>query len=395
MAAPSSLAELLAPIGEAEFFTRYHDQRPLHVPAAASRRYADLMSWRLLSDLLNMTAIWSDVSLGLVLDKAPVPPAHYCRQAADRNMQTRWQPDAALVKSFLRRGASLVANDIDTLAPGLAQVANLLEASLGGKTQSNLYCSWRQHQAFAAHFDTHDVFALHFEGEKRWRIYERRVDRPIAHPMFKNVPQEAHERAKGELLLEPTLKPGDLLYIPRGYYHEALASSAGTVHVAFGVTYPIGLDLLDILHGLALEEPLFRGNLPAADAESLAAHLAALGARLLALSQSERVRQNLARFRAGFRYPRGGFDLPGDSRPEAYTVHRRGVSVVERNGQDVLQGPSGATPIPVGHGPQVRWVLTRERFAVSEFSAAFPNLGDDVNESFLTALATMKVIGPA
>ena len=30
----------------------------------------------------------------------------------------------------------------------------------------------QSHQAFAPHFDTHDVFALHCQGEKMWNIYE-------------------------------------------------------------------------------------------------------------------------------------------------------------------------------------------------------------------------------
>ena len=32
-----------------------------------------------------------------------------------------------------------------------------------------------------------------------------------------------------------TLRPGDLLCIPRGQYHDALASQNGAIHVAFGL----------------------------------------------------------------------------------------------------------------------------------------------------------------
>src|SRR3546814_12960582 len=34
------------------------------------------------------------------------------------------------------------------------------------------------------------------------------------------------------------MQPGDLLYIPRGRYHDALASENGALHIAFGVTLP-------------------------------------------------------------------------------------------------------------------------------------------------------------
>ena len=43
----------------------------------------------------------------------------------------------------------------------------------------------QSHQAFAPHFDTHDVFALHCEGEKVWNIYENFEKDPINHPIYK------------------------------------------------------------------------------------------------------------------------------------------------------------------------------------------------------------------
>ncbi len=107
------------------------------------------------------------------------------------------------MKRWLRRGASLVANDIDTLWPGTAAAADALERRLGGKVQSNLYCSWNQHQAFDTHFDTHDIFALH---------------------------------------------------------------CAGAIHLAFGLTYIIGIDVLTMLFEQAMSGPLSRTNAPLPEA---------------------------------------------------------------------------------------------------------------------------------
>ena len=44
-----------------------------------------------------------------------------------------------------------------------------------------------------------------------------------------------------------TLKPGDLLYIPRGQFHDALASKNGAIHIAFGLTYFKPIDLMSSL----------------------------------------------------------------------------------------------------------------------------------------------------
>ena len=44
-----------------------------------------------------------------------------------------------------------------------------------------------------------------------------------------------------------TLKPGDLLYSPRGQYHDALASKSGSIHLAFGLSYFKPIDLMAIM----------------------------------------------------------------------------------------------------------------------------------------------------
>ncbi len=203
-------AEILHPVTPEAFFAEYHDKKPLHVPGTPEK-FASIMSWRVLNDLLNMTAAWSANSLHLMLDKEEVPPARYCRPAVDRTGARVMQPDASRVMALVRQGASLVANDVDTLTPGLAAAADAFEAALGAKAQANVYCSWRERQAFDTHFDTHDVYACHMEGEKVWRIYETRVETPIAHPLYKSLGQAHHDKAKGKVLRQVTLRPGDLL----------------------------------------------------------------------------------------------------------------------------------------------------------------------------------------
>jgi hypothetical protein len=310
-----SFADLIAPVTEEEFFATYHDRQFLHIPAPDPDKFADVMSWDILTNMLNMTSIWSSTSLGLVLDTELIPAEQYCRQAVDRNNQLNLQPDAEKVRSLLRRGASLAVNDIDTLWPGTAAAADALERRLGGKAQSNLYCSWYQHQAFDTHFDTHEVYALHVEGEKVWHIYEGRLIDPIANAMFKNLSPEYHHQQCGAVAAEITLRPGDLLYLPRGLYHDALASSDGCIHLALGVTHIIGYDILTMLFEQAAADPLFRTNMPLPEAGPGGRRrwLEELADRLHEIAKGDALAQTLEASREGFRYYRGGFDLPADA----------------------------------------------------------------------------------
>src|SRR3546814_5312450 len=89
---------------------------------------------------------------------------------------------------------------------------------------------------------TMDVFALHIEGSKTWRLYEGRANNPLDVPGYnwESLSPEQRERTRGKLQQEVAMQPGDLLYIPRGQYHDALASSEACLHLSFGITQQIG-----------------------------------------------------------------------------------------------------------------------------------------------------------
>ncbi|MCH9020694.1 MAG: hypothetical protein IIA73_10070 [Proteobacteria bacterium] len=390
-------ADILSPVTPEEFFAEYHDTKPLLV-RGTREKVAGIMAWDQLNALLDMTAIWSSASLQLFLDNDMLAPARYCRPAIDRSGNQALQPDAQQVLSLLRQGASLVANDIDTLTPGLRAVARALEEATGGKAQANLYCSWRQRQAFAVHFDTHDVHAIHFEGEKVWRIYEGRHDNPIAHPRFKTFGQDYHDKAKGKLLMEVTLKPGDFLYLPRGQYHEALASASASLHVTFGVTAVIGLDFIHSLFERAVDDSLFRANAPRLDSRDngeVEAHLAKLMERLAEIAADPEAIAQFKAFQRGFRYPRDDYGLPGSvTSPRRYRVKARGVKLVRHGQAWALQGSKGTVAVPEEMREMVAWILPQQGFSRSELSAAFAGRPAGVLDRLLADLAAMKLVEP-
>ncbi len=392
-----TFSDLIAPVDETEFFTAYHDRRPLHIPAPDPARFQPIMSWAILTHILNMSAHWSQHTLSMVLDKQVIPPTEFCRDLLDSGALPKLQPDAVLVTRLLRRGASLVANDIDTLSAGLAATANALEARLGAKVQANLYCSTHRHQAFDSHFDTHEVFALHMEGEKVWRVYEGRLEQPIASTAFQTLSQDFIDANKGPVLLEVTMRPGDLLYIPRGQYHDAIATGDNALHVAFGATHPIGIDVVNLILARAMEDPAFRANLPLQSAgdDALRAHLDVLSVRLGELAASDGLFSDVSQARQAFGYQRGGFDLPGDTQPDRFCLCANGLSVATHAGQPVLVSGKRAIAIPDGLETMVSWMLDRPEFSRGELEAAFVTVAPAQRQRALTAMTAMKAIAPS
>ncbi|MCO6415370.1 cupin domain-containing protein [Siccirubricoccus sp. KC 17139] len=383
-----SLDDLLAPMSPAQFFAEYHDRQPLHVKGGAAK-FASVLSWRQINRLLDMTHIWSSHSLQLVLDGNKVPPEQYCGRATSRDNEQLWQPEAAKVRDWVGRGASLVLNDVDSLTPGLAAISAALEGAGLGKAQANVYVSWQSHKAFPAHFDTHDVWAVQVEGEKTWNIWEGRADWPIPHPAFRAMGQAQHEQAKGRLREKVTLRAGDLLYLPRGWYHDALAEAPASVHIAYGVHAVHGIDLMNILLDRAVRDVEFRKPLPRQDGSAaarfaLTARAGQLGQRLAEFCREPQVMAVLEQFVAGYRYQRGGNDLLAarglaapaaaaeDAAAAVFRVLAGGAKPVRRGADWVLKTAAGVVPLSPPEAEAAGWILGRPDVAEGELRAAHP-----------------------
>lgn len=391
-------AELLAPFALDEFLDRVRGRTWLHVEAAPAKT-APLMSWEALSRLLE-TDVWTSRTLQLVLDRQRVPAEAFCREEKDRSHTSVQKPDPALVQQWLERGASLLLNEIETLHPAIRAVCVTLERTLGAKASANLYCSWKGHQAFDSHYDRHDVYAFQVIGRKGWRIYEGRADRPIEHAAFYNVPQAEYDRMKGRVAAEVTMTPGDLIYLPRGQFHDALALDEASVHVTFSCSAPIGLDWLNDLWTVAMQDPLFREDMPiarpggAAENPELVAHLQALAERFATLARDPGLieRSVQARARYGHRRhdvvlpprPAGatpaaaapasgeGAAPPGRPAPPRFTVAPDALQISRQGADWLLQGNGQPVRLSAGDGQVVEWIARQQSFDLQALAGAFP-----------------------
>ena len=204
-----------------------------------------IMSQNILNEILSIRTNWHNKNFMMMLDRKPINYSEYCSLFLE-TAGSFLRPDVDKVQSWISRGSSIVLNEIDSMNTGLMSVASELQSLTGGRCQGNLYFSMQSRQAFGPHCDEHDVFAIHFEGEKIWNIYENIEVNPINHPNFKYSSEERIKKA-GKIIDQVKLRPGDLLYLPRGQYHDALASKSGSIHVAFGLTYFKPIDLMSLL----------------------------------------------------------------------------------------------------------------------------------------------------
>lgn len=386
---------LLDPIGVDEFFADYYDKKPLHVPGSPEK-VAGICSWDDFNDLLHRTSIWSDRSFNLVLDGKRLPAGQFCEPAASRDGARIMQPVSGRVVEYLDQGASIVLDLVETLTPGLRAASEAIQMATGSRVSCNAYCSQSEHQAFPSHFDTMDVFAIHVEGKKTWRVYEGRFEGPMERPGFNHTsfPPDYHDKAKGSLAIEVELKPGDLLYLPKGVYHDALASTHNCLHLSYGTTQPTGLDFMRwVIDGLD-EAPLFRKPMPPHDAAAEHdAHIAVLRENLAELLQQPDVG---SQFRDDQRHKAFSV-LSSVAFPKPlsrYRVRGRGVKIVRRGSDWRVTTPEGNSNLPGDASGMVEWMLEQDHFSRRDLISAFPESNEQTITEILQTLTSVGVLEP-
>ncbi|THD36564.1 MAG: cupin [Sphingomonas sp.] len=389
-------ADFIAPFPIQSFLSDTYDRAPLHIvaPGEASERRRKLLSWSRLNDLLGVAGHWREENVKLLLNGAPLPPDHYLDETAT-SAGPVWRADPGKIESLLALGASLVADAVENASPDLKQITTMLSAQFLGTSGANAYCSFQGIQAFRSHCDLHDVFAVHCEGEKVWRIYRDRAPDPVEQHAGPDAQAEI-DRAKGPVLMEVRMRPGDLLYIPRGYYHDALASSAASLHVTFSVARHTGQIVFRVLEQLAMRDPQFRAYLPDGRAEEggqLAERIEALSVRAAELMRTTAFAHALLGKQLELAKPFRALSLPQRPRPAMFVRRDRPWRIVDDERGALLQWDGGEAALGLTE-PAARWFLGQSIVSSQQLVAHYPQLGEPALAGLIELLQRAGLIEP-
>lgn len=367
--------DLLAPMTPEQFLDDYFDRKPLHLPGP-THRFDAVFSWDKAAALLNMTTLWSASTLKVVLDGKLFRPEEYCRSQQNRDGAPIPQPDPKKVQALIRQGATISLNFVETMSPELAAIAAALQCRFDGETVCNIYCSWNGQQGFASHFDFHDVFVLQIAGTKTWNIYEGQFDEAANIPGYRSdsFPDDYTAKARGAIEMVATMTPGDVLYIPRGRYHDALATSEASLHLTFGVEFMSACYFIGAIADSLQQEPFFRQPLPRFDTpEAHRAHLQKLAdlvhAQMVKPSVARGIRdqQRLRALAHGFPF----YAMPSADPPPLFRVRSLRTRLVRRGPAWRLERPNGAQELSADEAKMAEWLLPQDYFSADEAVAAF------------------------
>jgi hypothetical protein len=160
----------------------------------------------------------------------------------------------ALVKS----GCTLVADQLNAYDPTLEVACRALQWWTRELVQVNAFLTTNQAAGFELHWDDHDVIIVQLAGEKSWEI--RGPSRPV--PMFRDGAPNLEP--SDEMVWSGTLRAGEVMHIPRGYWHQATRQERGdgySLHVTFGLTKRTGVHWLGWLADQARQQDIFRHDI--------------------------------------------------------------------------------------------------------------------------------------
>jgi cupin superfamily protein len=167
------------------------------------------------------------------------------------------------VAALFASGHTVVLQALHRTWPALVDFATQLSSDAKHPVQINAYITPAESQGFSAHYDVHDVFVLQVAGEKHWTVHE-----PVHVDPLRNQPWTDHSQAVAAAardrapVIDDVLRPGDALYVPRGFLHSAKALGGVSAHLTVGLHTMTRYLLVQELAALAADEPALRAALP-------------------------------------------------------------------------------------------------------------------------------------
>ena len=271
-----ALEALLSPFTVEGFFRAQETRAQPVLLRGEAARFAELVRWPDL-DALLVTGKLDAAGVRMVVDGTELAPILHAATMLGTGGHQRdrdaGRVDGRKVRALAAEGATLVIDEADRHLDAVGALAEAFETALATWCRVNLYASWRTTRGFETHWDDHDVFVVQAQGEKIWRVLgPTRIWPTRDDTVLDEAPPEAP-------LWTGRITAGDLLYIPRGWWHDARvppgSDGRGSIHLACQVRTLTGQDVLAWLGEWLQRETLFRRPAPVwAGKEAFAGYLA-------------------------------------------------------------------------------------------------------------------------
>jgi len=160
----------------------------------------------------------------IVRDARRLRERNWIRSAGSRSVTVQDSIDVDAAAEEFGRGATIIFNHLDEFQSANRQLCRAFTAAFNAMTKSMAFITPPNQQGFGVHYDTFEGFIIQTHGTKRWYVFDQIT--PLT-----EAPSGLHRSDVGEPLLEVTLTPGDVLYVPWGSPHYAVSEDTVSCHL--------------------------------------------------------------------------------------------------------------------------------------------------------------------
>jgi bifunctional lysine-specific demethylase and histidyl-hydroxylase NO66 len=211
-----SRPRVLPALGDPALFSSQWPATPYR-SAGRAKSLEALLTWKSIDRLLNDQAIQAP-AFRMVRDNQLIQPELLCRPEGSTSLGLSGLMDPARVLSALGSGATLVLQGVNRFWPPLGDLCRRLSSEIGHPIFANAYLTPSAARGFGAHRDPYHAWLIQSEGSKSWRLWAPDADHAADPPT-----------------LEVTLGKGDVLWIPRGWWHSGASIDTPSLHLTLTV----------------------------------------------------------------------------------------------------------------------------------------------------------------
>jgi ribosomal protein L16 Arg81 hydroxylase len=230
----------------ADFQAQISEKKPRLMPGALKDRP---VAWSDIDEMLHV--IDPGLPIMRMFHNGPIPDNAYTEEDAGIG-RARRKLNKARFYELMGGGATLQINWLEQHLIAAKRLCLEVARYAGTQTSCNAYMSFTGGGSFGQHWDTHDVFVIQLIGRKQWRVFEPTLPLPLTY--------QTHDRSgqscPAEPALELVLEEGDVMYLPRGWWHHVIPLDVGSFHIAVGSYAPSTFDYLVQTTAKHLEQQL-------------------------------------------------------------------------------------------------------------------------------------------